>query len=896
MKQLILFTENYNLFLDELEQIKGKVVEQLTDYAVIADIPEDLTPDSLRFATERPDFDIDDQTDSILRRTLVQKKGNDVSGAKSSHVNTFFIGVNASFARAYNKKIYLFFGRHYARLSEGSPYLDSGYPKPIAGNWKGLPKSFEAGIDAVFQHLSDEKIYIFKGDQYLRYSSIPKGVDPGYPKPIAGNWKGLPKSFEAGIDTVFQRQSDGKIYIFKGDQYVRMNTIEEGVEVGYPKSIALMWPGLPADFQSGIDAALMRKENGKIYFFKGTQYIRFTDVNKGVDEGYPKPIAINWFNQLKDVTFGLSKKPEPDSGGTRTSVAINSKGQVLEVHCSEVASKMWHRIGQTTQMDVKWEKSVHYDYGADPFISMNDQGTLVEVHKSQSSVSLWYHIGKLQNNLVSWGPSHEYDKGELPSVAINNEHWCVEVHGSQGSAKGLWYRLGKVDPRSDKIVWQFENSVRYGSGYRPRVAMNNQGVVVEIHTNESGNDNLWYTVGQLNTKEKKIDWGKAVWLSKGSTPTVALDDEGFVIETHNGVKSVKLWSSVGKVYVEKKQIEWANAKHFNDGAKPSVACALDGSIAIQTHESDVVENTIWYSTSLITERKKWMEHMYDHLKNKPLWQITIPGSHDAGAYKMSETRVPSKCRTLKFDKINIGKITRLFSETQFLTLGQQLNAGARFFDLRPTKHDGRFYAYHDNIGASFHDMLDDIQSFLRSTSRELIILKISTFCSFNEEQHREFSQLIQDKIGPYIRKPQGNPLTSTFDTLVQDGSNVIVWYDADFTPFPNAFYRGISIYDKYANKDDYEEMRKDQLEKLISNPGNAKQLFLLSWTLTFKDVWSIINKGIKITLHDISKAANGNLGQFLATAPKDKQINIVYVDFLEDARVTDCVITLNRNA
>ena len=45
-------------------------------------------------------------------------------------------------------------------------------------------------------------------------------MDPGYPQPIAGNWPGLPASFTSGIDAAFWRESNNKIYFFKGNQYV----------------------------------------------------------------------------------------------------------------------------------------------------------------------------------------------------------------------------------------------------------------------------------------------------------------------------------------------------------------------------------------------------------------------------------------------------------------------------------------------------------------------------------------------------------------------------------------------------------------------------------------------------------------------------------------------------
>lgn len=164
----------------------------------------------------------------------------------------------------------------------------SGYPKVIAGNWDGLPASFQSGIDAAFWNGDNRHNYMFKGNQYIRLSG--STMDPSYPKSIAGNWAGLPLNFQSGIDAAFWRRTDGKVYFFKGSEYVRLTDF--AVDVGFPRTIASDFPSLPANFQTGIDAAFWREYNEKIYMFKGTEYCRLTNLTK--DVGYPAPIAGNW--------------------------------------------------------------------------------------------------------------------------------------------------------------------------------------------------------------------------------------------------------------------------------------------------------------------------------------------------------------------------------------------------------------------------------------------------------------------------------------------------------------------------------------------------------------------------------------------------------------------------
>lgn len=202
----------------------------------------------------------------------------------------FLENIDTAVWRRDNNKAYLFSGEWYVRYTDISKGIDEGYPKRIHPNWKGLPAAFRSDLDAALYRSSNNKLYFFKGNQYVRLTGTE--VDPGYPKSIGASWNGLPADFEAGIDAAFERESNGKIYMFKGDRYVRLT--ETTVDAGYPKSIGPAWPGMPSTFNQRIDAALMRWDNHKIYLFHGRRYVRFSNVNDGVDGGYPNWIHKNW--------------------------------------------------------------------------------------------------------------------------------------------------------------------------------------------------------------------------------------------------------------------------------------------------------------------------------------------------------------------------------------------------------------------------------------------------------------------------------------------------------------------------------------------------------------------------------------------------------------------------
>ncbi|BAY42914.1 extracellular exo-alpha-L-arabinofuranosidase [Scytonema sp. HK-05] len=93
---------------------------------------------------------------------------------------------------------------------------------------------------------------------------------------------------------------NGKRYFFKGNQYIRYDSDANKVDAGYPKPIK-EWKGLEA-FANGIDAVFEWTDS--VFFFKGNQYIRLDDDGNKVLEGYPKPIKGNW-NGLEPFANGI---------------------------------------------------------------------------------------------------------------------------------------------------------------------------------------------------------------------------------------------------------------------------------------------------------------------------------------------------------------------------------------------------------------------------------------------------------------------------------------------------------------------------------------------------------------------------------------------------------------
>lgn len=202
-------------------------------------------------------------------------------------------------------KAYFVLGAQYVRYDAASDSVDSGYPKPIAGNWLGCAEiGFQDGLDAAAEWPA-EKVYFFKGNQYARYDIRANRIDAGYPLLIGDQWAGFSAAgFDGGVDAAVH-WGNGKAYFFKGNRYLRYDIAADRVDDGFPQSVADGWSGFhDAGFDSGVNAAV-NWGDGKAYFFKDDKYLRYDLAADKIDDGYPSAIAEGW-PSLARAGFGAN--------------------------------------------------------------------------------------------------------------------------------------------------------------------------------------------------------------------------------------------------------------------------------------------------------------------------------------------------------------------------------------------------------------------------------------------------------------------------------------------------------------------------------------------------------------------------------------------------------------
>lgn len=200
-----------------------------------------------------------------------------------------------------NGKAYLFQGTEYIRYDFRNGTRDQS-PQSISPMWPGLRQ--DAPDAAVYWGFG--KVYFFYGDEYVRFDIGNNAVDPEYlppnpPSKIADHWPGI---WSDRIDAAVN-WGNGKIYFFRDSEYLRYDISLDRADPGYPMSISSAWPGIWTD---KIDAVLYQGGE-KAYFFKDKEYRRFDLVTNNVDQSGPvsglnlDPLPPGMWTPSRDLTL-----------------------------------------------------------------------------------------------------------------------------------------------------------------------------------------------------------------------------------------------------------------------------------------------------------------------------------------------------------------------------------------------------------------------------------------------------------------------------------------------------------------------------------------------------------------------------------------------------------------
>ena len=253
--------------------------------------------------------------------------------------------------------------------------------------------------------------------------------------------------------------------------------------------------------------------------------------------------------------------------------------------------------------------------------------------------------------------------------------------------------------------------------------------------------------------------------------------------------------------------------------------------------------------------RNWMSDIPDET---PFSKVCLPASHDTG---------------MSGSMTKYGEYGRFMYEcmfkTQDLGVRDQLNIGCRYFDLRFRVADnGEVRAFHapsaDSMligcmGESMDAIINAIKSFLSDPecNEEVVLLFLSHWGTSPKSSAVDTQRKVIDEfcgnLSDYIYRAtgEGGDILNRVPIKHLRGKVVLLVDPAEgTTPIsprdgiwgfckdkPKAGY--YCMYDKYANMDDFDDMKSDQLAKWRDHGKNPEdQAFCLDWTLTMQPPFS----------------------------------------------------------
>ncbi|MEU0002442.1 hypothetical protein ABZ069_36640 [Streptomyces microflavus] len=187
-----------------------------------------------------------------------------------------------------------------------------------------------------------------------------------------------------------------------------------------------------------------------------------------------------------------------------------------------------------------------------------------------------------------------------------------------------------------------------------------------------------------------------------------------------------------------------------------------------------------------------MEQLRGTIGDRPLKHIVMPGSHDSGSWSI--TRNSGLCPY--GESADVARrwpaLASSMSRTQSGSLTRQLDAGARYFDLRLCKTDGAWYTYHGGPrGGLFFDRtasdgtvtrgeVGEIADWIARHPKELVTVKLITAGppvtarSDNQEALRLLAGALGGGAGhPALADDSLTP-TSTYNRFMAAGKHVVL--------------------------------------------------------------------------------------------------------------------------
>ncbi|XP_075446716.1 PI-PLC X domain-containing protein 1 isoform X2 [Ascaphus truei] len=198
-----------------------------------------------------------------------------------------------------------------------------------------------------------------------------------------------------------------------------------------------------------------------------------------------------------------------------------------------------------------------------------------------------------------------------------------------------------------------------------------------------------------------------------------------------------------------------------------------------------MESTLHKPNNQWEETQDWMSRLPDKLWDVPLYNLSIPGSHDTMTYCLDKRSPvdPQSPKLLQILDQYVPCIARAiilkWSTTQELNIREQLDAGVRYLDLRIAHRPGdsspALYFVHGLFtSVTVEATLKEILNWLQAYPKEVLILACRHLQEMTPELHRHLISCIERIFSLKLCPRHENP---TLRNMWKQGYQVIISYE-----------------------------------------------------------------------------------------------------------------------
>lgn len=253
------------------------------------------------------------------------------------------------------------------------------------------------------------------------------------------------------------------------------------------------------------------------------------------------------------------------------------------------------------------------------------------------------------------------------------------------------------------------------------------------------------------------------------------------------------------------------------------------------------------------DNSEWM-HNSTWMHNLSLYEITLPGTHDSGAYTLYNSYlrgfvsnwVEDAMELAQLLHIDVYHIVKMWALSQASSpmgsVAGQLRAGARYIDLRCSWNGTDWVTFHFEQGMLCSVLMRDISDFLETFRGEIVYVEFGSESSPSKKEPDESIMKllyddIRDTLLPYHIPVNSDLRSLTVAQLVKANTRCLIASPHRPAEYENQiFISDDIIHNSYADTDVLKDMIAYNEERVTEFRGwknsKNKQLFKISWTLT----------------------------------------------------------------